>query len=145
MQLTVSEDFRPLIEPAARRLIDNHISSRLAEKDDTIWGEAAREEASKRLGWVSSASDSAGLLGEIFSLRDSLREKGIDRVVLCGMGGSSLAPEVICKNAGVDLVVLDSTSPDQVAAALVQLERTVVVVSSKSGSTVETDSQKRAF
>src|SRR6056300_1602521 len=118
MQLTVSEDFRPLIEPAARRLIDNHISSRLAEKDVTIWGEAAREEASKRLGWISSASDSAGLLGEIFSLRDSLREKGIDRVVLCGMGGSSLAPEVICKNAGVDLVVLDSTSPDQVAAAV---------------------------
>ena len=145
MQLTVSEEFRPLIEPAVRRLIDNHISSRLAEKDDSIWGEAAQEEASKRLGWVTSASDSASLLGEIFTLRDSLREKGVDRVVLCGMGGSSLAPEVICKNASVDLVVLDSTSPDQVAAALVHLERTVVVVSSKSGSTVETDSQKRAF
>jgi len=119
MQLTVSEEFRPLIEPAVRRLIDNHISSRLAEKDDSIWGEAAQEEASKRLGWVTSASDSASLLGEIFTLRDSLREKGVDRVVLCGMGGSSLAPEVICKNASVDLVVLDSTSPDQVAAALV--------------------------
>ena len=145
MQLTVSEEFRPLIEHAVRRLIDNHISSRLAEKDDSIWGEAAQEEASKRLGWVTSASDSASLLGEIFTLRDSLREKGVDRVVLCGMGGSSLAPEVICTNANVELVVLDSTSPDQVAAALVHLERTVVVVSSKSGSTVETDSQKRAF
>lgn len=145
MQLSISEDFRPLVQPAVQRLIENQISSRLAEKDDGIWGEAARDEASKRLGWVSSASDSASLLGEIFQLRDSLREQGIDRVVLCGMGGSSLAPEVICKNAGVDLVVLDSTSPDQVAAALVNLERTVVVVSSKSGSTVETDSQKRAF
>ena len=133
MQLSISEDFRPLVQPAVQRLIENQISSRLAEKDDGIWGEAARDEASKRLGWVSSASDSASLLGEIFQLRDSLREQGIDRVVLCGMGGSSLAPEVICKNAGVDLVVLDSTSPDHVAAALVSLERTVVVVSSKSG------------
>lgn len=145
MQVTIADQFRPRLEPAVARLIDNHISSRLAEKDDTIWGQAARDEASKRLGWVTSASDSASLLGEIFQLRDSLRDSGIDRVVLCGMGGSSLAPEVICKNAGVDLVVLDSTAPDQVAAALVHLDRTVVVVSSKSGSTVETDSQKRAF
>ncbi len=145
IQVGISEDFRPLVEPAVRRLIEDQISSRLAEKDDTIWGPLAQEEASKRLGWVSSASDSAGLLGEIFALRDSLREAGIDRVVLCGMGGSSLAPEVICKNSGVDLVVLDATSPDQVAAALTDLERTVAVVSSKSGSTVETDSQKRAF
>jgi hypothetical protein len=66
-------------------------------------------------------------------------------VVLCGMGGSSLAPEVICATAGVDLVVLDSSQPDMVRGALVDLDRTVVVVSSKSGSTVETDSQRRAF
>ncbi len=61
------------------------------------------------------------------------------------MGGSSLAPEVICATAGVDLVVLDSSEPDMVRSALVDLDRTVVVVSSKSGSTVETDSQRRAF
>ena len=145
MHLQIADAFRPRILDGVRRLIDNRISSRLAEKDDAIWGSLAQPEASVRLGWVSSASDSVPLLGEIFALRDSLRESGIDRVVLCGMGGSSLAPEVICKNAGVDLVVLDSTSPDQVQAALIDLERTVVVVSSKSGSTVETDSQKRAF
>jgi glucose-6-phosphate isomerase len=62
------------------------------------------------------------------------------------MGGSSLAPEVICATAGVDLTVLDSSDPDYVRAALSdRLERTVVVVSSKSGSTVETDSQRRAY
>ena len=62
------------------------------------------------------------------------------------MGGSSLAPEVICATAGVELTVLDSSDPDQVRAALGdRLDRTVVVVSSKSGSTVETDSQRRAF
>jgi hypothetical protein len=61
------------------------------------------------------------------------------------MGGSSLAPEVICRTAGVPLVVLDTTDPGQVTAALTALERTVVVVSSKSGGTVETDSHRRAF
>ena len=67
------------------------------------------------------------------------------------MGGSSLAPEVIAQTAGVPLVILDSTAPGQVLAALDGdaeaggLEQTVLVVSSKSGSTVETDSAKRAF
>ena len=71
---------------------------------------------------------------------------GIDHVVLCGMGGSSLAPEVICATYGVELTVLDSSHPDQVRDALAdRLDRTVVVVSSKSGSTMETDSQKRAY
>jgi glucose-6-phosphate isomerase len=62
------------------------------------------------------------------------------------MGGSSLAPEVITNKYGVELVVLDSTAPDQVRAVVSQdLERTAIIVSSKSGSTVETDSQKRVF
>jgi glucose-6-phosphate isomerase len=62
------------------------------------------------------------------------------------MGGSSLAPEVITRTAGVELTVLDTTDPGAVRRALAdRLERTVVVVSSKSGSTVETDSQRRAF
>ncbi|MEI6591006.1 MAG: glucose-6-phosphate isomerase, partial [Actinomycetes bacterium] len=71
---------------------------------------------------------------------------GINRFVLCGMGGSSLAPEVITAAEGVTLVVLDSTNPEQVRAAIeADLANTAVIVSSKSGSTVETDSQKRAF
>ena len=73
-------------------------------------------------------------------------EQGLDHVVLCGMGGSSLAPEVICATAGKPLVVLDSSDPDYVRRALDDdLDHTVVVVSSKSGSTVETDSQRRAY
>ena len=62
------------------------------------------------------------------------------------MGGSSLAPEVITRTAGADLTVLDSTDPHQVGAALAdRLDRTVVVVASKSGGTVETDSHRRAY
>ncbi|MGL5819652.1 MAG: glucose-6-phosphate isomerase [Phycicoccus sp.] len=127
------------------RLVGESFASRLFAKDATLWGAEAEAEASKRLSWVGLTRTSRPLVGEIAALRDELRSDGVDRVVLCGMGGSSLAPEVICATAGVDLVVLDSSQPDMVRGALVDLERTVVVVSSKSGSTVETDSQRRAF
>lgn len=145
MRLSLRDDLESALAPVVQELIDAEIASRLSSKDSTIWGPEAQPEASIRLGWVDSFKVGVNLIPEIIQLRDALREKGITRIVLCGMGGSSLAPEVITKNAGVELVVLDSTAPDQVAAALVGLERTAVVVSSKSGSTVETDSQKRVF
>ncbi|QNN52899.1 glucose-6-phosphate isomerase [Nocardioides mesophilus] len=127
-------------------LVEERFASRLFDRDATLWGEAAESEAGVRLGWVGLHRSSRPLLGEIAALREQLREEGVDHVALCGMGGSSLAPEVICAAAGVDLTVLDSSYPDQVRAALAdRLERTVVVVSSKSGSTVETDSQRRAY
>jgi glucose-6-phosphate isomerase len=126
-------------------LVADRVASRLFDRDHTLWGEAAEDEASKRLSWTGLPRTSRPLLGEIEAMRAELQEAGYDRVVLCGMGGSSLAPEVICATAGVPIVVLDSSDPDVVRAALTDLGRTVVVVSSKSGSTVETDSQRRAF
>jgi glucose-6-phosphate isomerase len=145
MKLSVSAELLESVRPAIRNLIENQAASRLAAKDHTLWGPEAESEAAIRLGWVDSASDSISLLPSIFELRETFRDKGIDRFVLCGMGGSSLAPEVIAKNASISLVVLDSTAPDQVSSAIRDLERTAIIVSSKSGSTVETDSQKRAF
>jgi glucose-6-phosphate isomerase len=127
-------------------LVAEKFASRLFDRDATLWGSAAEAESSKRLGWVGLHRTSRPLIGEIAALRDELNSEGLDHVVLCGMGGSSLAPEVICAAAGVELTVLDSSDPGQVSAALSdRLERTVVVVSSKSGSTVETDSQRRAY
>lgn len=126
-------------------LVADRVASRLFARDHTLWGEAAEDEASKRLSWTGLPRSSRPLVGEIAALRATLDEVGYDRVVLCGMGGSSLAPEVICGTAGVPLVVLDSSDPDVVRAAVTDLDRTVVVVSSKSGSTVETDSQRRVF
>jgi glucose-6-phosphate isomerase len=127
-------------------LVGDKFASRLFDRDATLWGAAAEPEAGKRLGWVGLHRTSRPLMGEIAALRDELGSEGLDHVALCGMGGSSLAPEVICAAAGVELTVLDSSDPGQVASALAdRLERTVVVVSSKSGSTVETDSQRRAY
>lgn len=127
-------------------LVEEQFASRLLARDATLWGPAAEAEASRRLAWVDLYRTSRPLVGEVEALADQVRGRGLDRVVLCGMGGSSLAPEVICATAGVPLVVLDSSHPDMVRSCLEQdLDRTVVVVSSKSGSTVETDSQRRAF
>jgi len=127
-------------------LVEDKFASRLFAQDPTLWGDEAEPEASIRLSWVALPRSSRPLVGEISALRGELAEAGVDHVVLCGMGGSSLAPEVICATYGVELTVLDSSSPDQVRGALAdRLERTVVVASSKSGSTVETDSQRRAY
>jgi glucose-6-phosphate isomerase len=131
---------------ALDKLVADKIASRIAAKDATVWGPEAEPEASIRLSWVDLYETSRPLLAEIEALQADLRAEGLDRIVLCGMGGSSLAPEVITRTAGVDLVVLDSTNPSVIARALSgDLQRTVIVVSSKSGGTVETDSQRRAF
>jgi glucose-6-phosphate isomerase len=150
----VSETFEVVATGAAADAITSHVPSlvkdgfagRLFGQDATLWGEDAESESAKRLSWVRLPQTSRPLVGELSALRGELVEAGADHVVLCGMGGSSLAPEVICATYGVELTVLDSSNPDQVRGALRdRLDRTVVVVSSKSGSTVETDSQRRAY
>ena len=134
------------IKRVVPQLIDDRVASGIAAQTPDLWGDAAVEEASKRLGWTEAVSISRPLVEQISDLRAELVAKGVDHVVLGGMGGSSLAPEVITRTAGVELTVLDSTDPGQVLAALrANLERTVVVISSKSGSTVETDSQRRVY
>jgi glucose-6-phosphate isomerase len=127
-------------------LVAEKVASRIAAKDATLWGPDAEPEAAIRLNWVDLYKTSRPLLGQITALREQLRVNGVDRVVLAGMGGSSLAPEVICRTARLPLTVLDTTDAGQVADALAgDLASTVLVVSSKSGSTVETDSHYRIF
>ncbi|MFC8304915.1 glucose-6-phosphate isomerase [Specibacter sp. NPDC057265] len=127
-------------------LVADQVASRIFAQDATLWGPEAEAESAIRLGWVAAPEISASLPAEIAALRGELLAEGIDRIVLCGMGGSSLAPEVITATAGVELTVLDSTDPAQVRAAVQdRLASTAIVVSSKSGSTLETDSQRRIF
>ncbi|PRX92538.1 glucose-6-phosphate isomerase [Allonocardiopsis opalescens] len=131
---------------ALAELVRDKVAGRLAGKDATLWGEEARAEAEIRLGWIDLPSSSRALLPELDRLAAESREAGLDHVVLAGMGGSSLAPEVIAAAYGRPLTVLDTTDPHQVRTALAErLERTVVVVSSKSGGTVETDSHRRIY
>jgi glucose-6-phosphate isomerase len=141
----LNPNLQQVTEQALESAAADSLAAKLSAKDPTLWGTEATPEATIRLGWLDCTRVSRPLVPEIETLRDELRSKGVERVVLAGMGGSSLAPEVITATYGAPLVTLDTTDPGQVAAALVDLERTVLVVSSKSGGTVETDSHRRVF
>ena len=120
------------------------VNPKLAAKDSTIWGSAAQAEASVRLNWIDAPENSRELLPQLDAVSAKFRNH--KRVVLCGMGGSSLAPEVIAATYRKELFVLDSTDPVYIHHALAgDLRETVVVVGSKSGSTIETASQRALF
>lgn len=150
-EIHVSGRVKEVVEATVPALVDSLIASGITAGDADLWGPDAADEAARRLGWVDAVTVSRPLVPEIEALRADLVERGLTRIVLAGMGGSSLAPEVIAATAGVPLVVLDATAPGQVLAAIDGdsesggLAETVLVVSSKSGSTVETDSARRAF
>lgn len=146
VKIAVSGAAAEAVDRIVPQLVSDLVASRITGGDETLWGPDAESEASKRLGWVEAVTVSRPMVDDIYALRDKLRADGVNHIVLGGMGGSSLAPEVITRTYGVELTVLDSTDPGQVLAALGdRLATTAVVISSKSGSTVETDSQKRIY
>ncbi|MDF0515274.1 glucose-6-phosphate isomerase [Agromyces sp. H3Y2-19a] len=145
-RISVSGAAADAVRRTVPALVADLVASGITAQDPALWGPAAEDEAGKRLGWTEAVAVSRPLVAEIEALRDELEAAGVRHIVLAGMGGSSLAPEVITRTARVDLTVLDSTEPGQVRAALGdRLEASALVVSSKSGSTVETDSQRRAY
>ncbi len=126
---------------------------RLLARDARLWGDApGRVEAvTQRLGWVHAPRAMRTRTREFLDLAANVSAVGFTRVLLLGMGGSSLAPEVLsqvfpARRHGLPLHVLDDTSPAAVRAALAAGDpaRTLVVVSSKSGGTVEVTSFDRA-
>jgi glucose-6-phosphate isomerase len=146
VRIAVSGAAAEAVDRIVPQLVSDLVASRITGGDATLWGPDAEEESAKRLGWVEAVSVSRPMVDDILALRDKLREVGVNHIVLGGMGGSSLAPEVITRTYGAELTVLDSTDPAQVLSALGdRLATTAVVISSKSGSTVETDSQKRIY
>jgi len=121
-----------------KSLVDLQFASRLFRKDDTLWGEAAQQDASQRLNWVDSPFHSDKIFAQSADIKDRLLNASISEVLLCGMGGSSLGAELLSDRGGGRLRVLDSTHPDDVRAALEGIEHKFVVISSKSGTTLET-------
>jgi glucose-6-phosphate isomerase len=119
-------------------------SFRITAKDHTLWGD--NTEAKNRLGWVDLPTKSRELLPQLDALSAWARNKNLIEIVLCGMGGSSLAPEVIAATYGKKLTVLDSTDPAQVLKAVPQdLAKSIIIISSKSGTTIETRSHFAFF
>lgn len=146
VEVTATGAAADAVHRAMPGLLADRVASRLAAQDPTLWGEHLAEYAADRLGWTTVHDTSRALVDQVTALRAELRAEGVDRVVLAGMGGSALAAEVIAGTAGVPLTVVDSTVPAQVARALDgDLGRTVLVVASRSGTTVETDAHRRVF
>ena len=144
MKLSLSVPVGEEFDAEAARLIDAGLASRLSAQDAELFDGAA--DAADRMGWVDLPQQAGQLLHEIEALRARLQELGLRTISLAGMGGSSLAPEVMAQTAGVRLEIVDSTDPNQVAEAIgTDLEHTVLVIASKSGTTVETDSIRRSF
>ncbi|HEV2912926.1 MAG TPA: bifunctional transaldolase/phosoglucose isomerase [Pyrinomonadaceae bacterium] len=136
-----------LFEAALERMERERVMSRIWERDATLWkaDERERKVISNALGWldvVQMMSERA--VGLIDSFAREVREAGFKHLMLLGMGGSSLCPEVLRRTFGrregfPELVVLDTTDPDTIASfeRRVDLAHTLFIVSSKSGTTIE--------
>ncbi|HEY0259198.1 MAG TPA: glucose-6-phosphate isomerase, partial [Lacisediminihabitans sp.] len=98
--ITVSGAASEAVDRVVPQLVADLVASRIAGQDPDLWGPDAAEEAAKRLGWTEAVVISEPMVDDIIALRDRLHAEGVDHVVLGGMGGSSLAPEVITRTAG---------------------------------------------
>jgi transaldolase/glucose-6-phosphate isomerase len=145
----------PFEEPVRHRLErwqQEDIGRRIWAKDPTVWFPGPTPEIIDRLGWLGLPEKMPPVLGDLEAFADGIRAAGFRQVVLLGMGGSSLAPEVYqavfgAREGSPGLIVLDSTHPDTVreVADRIEPEQTLLLVSSKSGTTLETLSLLRFF
>lgn len=149
--LVAPDAFRDAVLAALRRLDEGRIVARIRSKDHTVWRDDPRE-LSDRLGWLDVASRMRGERTRIQDWVAGLSGDPVRDVVLLGMGGSSLAPEVFARTFAPDprrprLHVLDSTSPAWIArvSAAVDPGATHVLVASKSGTTIEVDTLAAHF
>ncbi|MBA4318268.1 MAG: glucose-6-phosphate isomerase [Flavobacterium sp.] len=132
------------IRSAYLKLDDEKIIERIWKKDYTVWSDNPAE-ISNRLGWLDSPAEMNNSIKEVTAFVDEIRNSGFENVLLMGMGGSSLAPEVFSNIFGtaegyLNLYVLDSTHPDNIQEYIDKLNpsKTLYIVSTKSGGTIET-------
>ncbi|MFQ5610736.1 MAG: bifunctional transaldolase/phosoglucose isomerase [Anaerolineae bacterium] len=149
--------YRAAVEVRLKAWAEAEVPRRVWEKDGTVWvpdpAEAAQTpELADRLGWLTVAGAMQEKLDDLTAFADEIRGEGFTDVVLLGMGGSSLAPQVFQTVFGnapgyPKLTVLDSTAPGAVLQVEQQLDlaRTLFLVSSKSGGTIETLSLFKYF
>jgi len=154
MDLALGRYLGAAVEARLAGLDADRLPERLWGRDPTLWTtERARHPAIlSRLGWLDAPDAMAARIPSFGAFAEAVAADGFTHVVLLGMGGSSLAPEVMrmtlgVRPGGLELTILDDTSPEAVGAALRAHDptRTLVLVSSKSGSTIEVVSFERRF
>src|ERR1700754_3408368 len=118
------------------------VAKRIRDKDASLWtaDESVATMIQNSLGWLNVAAEMTGVVGELRAFAEEVRQK-FKHVMVCGMGGSSLCPEVLAQTFGQqpefpELLVLDSTDPDVIAefAARIDVEKCFFVIASKSGT-----------
>jgi glucose-6-phosphate isomerase len=138
--------YASVVEDALRRLETERAIGRIWAQDASLWKseEAHQKVIRNSLGWLSVARLMAARAGELDEFAREVREAGFTHLMLLGMGGSSLCPEVFRRTFGrrdgfPELLVLDTTDPDTIASfeQHIDLQRTLFIVSSKSGTTIE--------
>ncbi|MGD2135672.1 MAG: hypothetical protein PVF27_05905, partial [Gemmatimonadales bacterium] len=142
----------PAVDRRLARIAEERLIPRMWGHDPAVWhGTADTPELADRLGWLDLPDTMRAHLADLANFADEVRSE-FSRVVLLGMGGSSLAPEVLWRTFGrrddyPRFDMLDSTHPDAVAEIELggDLDHTLFIVASKSGTTVETVSFYRYF
>jgi len=142
-------ELRDAVGLAAADWQSNNKVSRFWQKDASLWTSEGEE---NWLGWIDIVERQQQNLAAYTALAEDVKSSGFKTVLLLGMGGSSLCPEVLSVTFGQQagfpaLVIVDSTNPAQVKAAhdKVNLTETLVIVASKSGSTLEPNVLKQYF
>jgi glucose-6-phosphate isomerase len=148
-RFALPQELRGAVDAAVADWNANDKVARFWKKDPSLW---TREGEEKWLGWIDIVERQRQALASYEALAEDVRKTGFKSALLLGMGGSSLCPEVLSVTFGrqegfPELVIVDSTDPAQVKAAhdKVNLAETLVVVASKSGSTLEPNVLKQYF
>ena len=152
IKATLPDELEPPVIERVNTAQREDVAKRIWAHDESLWGGPGVPEIGDRLGWLTISEKMLEHAGELREFADAARADGLEHAVLLGMGGSSLGPEVIRRSYGdvpgaMRLHVLDSTDPAAVrdVERQVDLDKTLFIVSSKSGGTTETLSHMRYF
>jgi transaldolase/glucose-6-phosphate isomerase len=152
IQGTLPERVQAPVAERVKRAMSDQVAERVWRHDATLWGGPGVPEIEDRLGWLTVSEAMLDHAPDLHAFAAQARADGFTDAVLLGMGGSSLGPEVIRRSFGevpdgLRLQVLDSTHPDAVLAVKesIEIDKTLFIVSSKSGGTIETLSHYRYF
>ncbi|MBM4407089.1 MAG: hypothetical protein FJ038_00475 [Chloroflexi bacterium] len=146
LELRLPDDALAAYRDTLARATNERWVERLYARDASLWSTDDRVQAAidERLGWLDAPEHFAGHIAALEGFGEGVREAGFTAVVVAGMGGSSLAPDVLNRTFGsapdwLTLRILDSTDPAAIAATVDDLDplATLVIVASKSGTTVE--------
>ncbi len=152
IKATLPDELEPPVIARVHAAQRENVAKRIWAHDQSLWGGPGVPEIGNRLGWLTISEKMLEHAADLREFADAARADGLEHAVLLGMGGSSLGPEVIRRSYGhlpdgMRLHVLDSTDPGAVrdTERAVDLDKTLFIVSSKSGGTIETLSHMRYF